>query len=69
MNCQDRAFILYSQIVGIQHHPRAMEKVAAGELQRLPPRQAVGRTLEYMDAFRETFGRCGDERCRFCSTE
>ena len=63
MNCQERAFILYANIVGMAHHPRVDPSAV------MPPHRAAGRTLEYMDEFRRTFGKCDDPRCRHCANE
>jgi hypothetical protein len=67
VNCQDRSFILFSSIVGIAHHPRAVEKATAGERPIINMRQAATSTLEGMDEFRRLFGRCDDPGCRHCA--
>jgi len=44
MNDQDRWFILYAQIVGIQHHPRSN----IDKRHRMTPRECVQAADDYM---------------------
>lgn len=46
MTLADRWFLMYAQIVGIQHHPRNDER------DRMTPEQCVRATDAYMDAFK-----------------
>ena len=66
MNCQERAFILYSQIVGIAHHPRAVEAAKKDGRPVVSYRTAALDTTDAMIEFRNQFGACGDPGCKFC---
>lgn len=67
MNCQDRAFIIYSQIVGIAHHPRAVQEARKEERPLISLRDAALTTADAMMEFRSVFGTCNDPNCKFCT--
>lgn len=67
MNCQDRAFILFSQIVGIAHHPRRVEEAKKHGEEVLSLKKAALTTANAMIEFRNTFGKCGDPNCKTCA--
>lgn len=67
MNCQDRAFIIYSQIVGIAHHPRAVESAMKTGAPIVSLKNAALATADAMIEFRNTFGKCGDPNCKTCA--
>ncbi len=49
MTYQEKWFLLYAQIVGIQHHPKNDEE------DRMPPEQCLRATDAYMDAYKRRF--------------
>jgi hypothetical protein len=66
MNCQDRAFILFSQIIGIAHHPRAVEQAKQKGRELVSLTDASRATADGMIEFRRMFGACDDPNCRAC---
>ena len=66
MNCRDLAAVIYSQIVGISHHPRAVEEARHGGRPIVALHQAITATDDALIEFRRRYGKCDDPNCKEC---